>query len=467
IGVLTLDADNTLALDNAAANINKTGRSSLRSHVSGGQPTGKNVVAFSAFDDTTAGRGDPRLLVDYVEGVSLTHVATDSVAGADAATPARNVVRVFADVEGPADAAQTARAIRTSATDAAGAADAYASLRARTQADPIGETDPVTSLVYATITRTASDPLGGSDAATFARARALVEALGGLDSHARVQAFSRQASDHLGGTDPHSTQLVILISRIATDLLGLADPYARRYGLGRQDVVALSAPYASAQRYERTVLDAAGLLDAVQRRRARSATDASSGTDAYAASFVLLRALADGFSGADSARRGYGRSLAEPLAALDPYAKVQGIRLSPADPLGAADFYVSPKGLLVSAADAFGLGDERLSRQGRNVADPLGFVEAVPPAIVKANLLVTDALAGTDNPVLQRAVYLALTDLLSARETPNVVLLRGLIQILKGTLNVDTPLACALLLGALLEAGVGIEQALHADLRIE
>ncbi|MDP9475230.1 MAG: hypothetical protein M3R38_05970 [Actinomycetota bacterium] len=87
IGSLTLDADNVFELDNAAANINKTGLSFLRSHISGGQPTGKNVVTISAFDDTTAGRGDPRLLVDYT---TTTTVPLEALT-ASATTPAPTV----------------------------------------------------------------------------------------------------------------------------------------------------------------------------------------------------------------------------------------------------------------------------------------------------------------------------------------------------------------------------------------
>ncbi len=76
ISGLTLNAENTLTLDNAAANVNKSGMTYLRSHVSGDVPTGKNIASFSSFDDTTAGRIEPTLLVDYVTDVTPPAVPT-------------------------------------------------------------------------------------------------------------------------------------------------------------------------------------------------------------------------------------------------------------------------------------------------------------------------------------------------------------------------------------------------------
>lgn len=51
------------ALLDAATNINKTGTSGLRMHVTGGQPTGLNNIQFASFDHTTV--VEPKLVVDW------------------------------------------------------------------------------------------------------------------------------------------------------------------------------------------------------------------------------------------------------------------------------------------------------------------------------------------------------------------------------------------------------------------
>jgi len=60
---ITLNSDLTMALLNPATNINKTGYTGLRLHVSGGQPAGVNYVVWSAFDHAT--NIAPRLVVTY------------------------------------------------------------------------------------------------------------------------------------------------------------------------------------------------------------------------------------------------------------------------------------------------------------------------------------------------------------------------------------------------------------------
>jgi len=60
---LVLNVDNTIALGGLAGTVNLTGRTFLRLHISGEQPTGLNRVIFADFDHTT--QPGPRLSVCY------------------------------------------------------------------------------------------------------------------------------------------------------------------------------------------------------------------------------------------------------------------------------------------------------------------------------------------------------------------------------------------------------------------
>jgi hypothetical protein len=58
------NANNSITLAGVAGNINLAGRTYLRLHESGGQPTGLNRVIFAAYDNTT--QPGPRLQVCYL-----------------------------------------------------------------------------------------------------------------------------------------------------------------------------------------------------------------------------------------------------------------------------------------------------------------------------------------------------------------------------------------------------------------
>lgn len=66
-GILTsavvVDADNDFTLLNPAANINKSGNTGLRMHITGGEPTGTNQASFASFDRPTV--PDPRLVIEH------------------------------------------------------------------------------------------------------------------------------------------------------------------------------------------------------------------------------------------------------------------------------------------------------------------------------------------------------------------------------------------------------------------
>jgi hypothetical protein len=74
ISSLTAGADNDLVLLNPAANINLSGYTGLRLHISGGIPTGDNSVAIVAFENTTF--VEPRLIVTYTVPTILAEVFT-------------------------------------------------------------------------------------------------------------------------------------------------------------------------------------------------------------------------------------------------------------------------------------------------------------------------------------------------------------------------------------------------------
>jgi hypothetical protein len=60
---VAINADNSIALTGVAANVSLTGRTYLRLHESGGQPTGLNRVVLASYDSTT--QPGPRLQVCY------------------------------------------------------------------------------------------------------------------------------------------------------------------------------------------------------------------------------------------------------------------------------------------------------------------------------------------------------------------------------------------------------------------
>lgn len=63
VSSISTGAVRSFPLDNVAANINKSGNTSLRFHISGGQPTGENAVLFATYDHATL--PEPQLVVEY------------------------------------------------------------------------------------------------------------------------------------------------------------------------------------------------------------------------------------------------------------------------------------------------------------------------------------------------------------------------------------------------------------------
>jgi len=60
---IVVNADNNFTLDNVA-NVNVTGLTYLRLHISGGTPSAQNALTIASFDNTTL--PEPRLVIDYV-----------------------------------------------------------------------------------------------------------------------------------------------------------------------------------------------------------------------------------------------------------------------------------------------------------------------------------------------------------------------------------------------------------------
>lgn len=75
IASITSGADNDFALINVS-NVNKTGYTGLRCHVSGGTPTGSNLVEFAALDHTTL--VEPRLIVTYIVPTATFNIASSN-----------------------------------------------------------------------------------------------------------------------------------------------------------------------------------------------------------------------------------------------------------------------------------------------------------------------------------------------------------------------------------------------------
>ena len=63
VASITTGAVNTIALSSPGENVNKTGNTTLRFGLSGGQPTGSNEIFFIAFDHATL--VEPQLVVYY------------------------------------------------------------------------------------------------------------------------------------------------------------------------------------------------------------------------------------------------------------------------------------------------------------------------------------------------------------------------------------------------------------------
>lgn len=71
LSAVTINASNDFALQNLS-NINKTGWTGLRLHISGSTPTGGNGFPFASYEETNPGRPRPRLIITYTEPVGKT-----------------------------------------------------------------------------------------------------------------------------------------------------------------------------------------------------------------------------------------------------------------------------------------------------------------------------------------------------------------------------------------------------------
>jgi hypothetical protein len=302
----------------------------------------------------------------------------DQIGALDSASAVKILQRSQTDSLEGSDSASRAMGYSRSQTDPLGGGDSVEASRqmSREEIDPLGMDDDATANLIQFVNREATDPLGAQDSSQVSRGlgRSEIDPLGILDSssarldHRRseqdfLDAFDseeverdhrREEIDPLGLSDQTQVQIFLLVSRSATDQIGLTDSR-----LLEKDMV-------------REISEALGISDQAQRT----------------ASFI--RQAQDGIGAQDSAQgdlaRVWSRAATDALG-LDDLAdalEVQEIFVAASSSLGITDSSVLQKAMIRGAMDSLTLDDSiHMERQiVRAVAEALGISDQASRAML-------------------------------------------------------------------------------------
>jgi len=259
------------------------------------------------------------------------------------------------DAEGATDS--RLKALGTIQTDAVGELDSLARLSTfvRTKTDVEGLLDPLGRGMG----KFKTDPIGLLDPLTdvLGATRSPSDTIGILDS--RLRAFDRTKIDPLGILD--SAVRVATYVRVATDAEGLLDSRTRAMERTKIDAVSLldSASYLLAAPIFRTSNDVVGILDQV----------------IHAA--VMIRSPIDPVGLSDTRLRIMDRSRTDPIGILDSAARVATYIRTKVDPIGLLDSVSRAMGQFQT--DNIGILDSfaRVGQFIRLATDPIGLLDSI------------------------------------------------------------------------------------------